>query len=455
MTAALIAVGSNLGDRAELLRRAVAQLAATPGIVVVAQSRLYETEPVGGPAGQGDFLNGAVLLETSLDPDELLAALKGIETSLGRERREHWGPRTIDLDLLLYGREVINTARLTVPHPRMTERGFVLEPAAEIAPHMVYPPSGRSVAQLYQHLLALPADADSTKSTMPVNPTPPTVLTAGDEVRRQVRTWQAAGESVGLVPTMGALHAGHLSLVARSVAECRHTVVTIFVNPTQFGPTEDFQRYPRQLDRDLELLAASGAELVFAPTTEAMYPADFATHVDVDQITRLWEGAIRPGHFRGVATVVLKLLNLAPADRAYFGQKDFQQSVVVRRMVVDLNLPIEIRVCPIVREPDGLAMSSRNAYLSPADRQLALVLSQSLRRAADLAAGGERDAARIAAEMRRMIAADDGVRLDYAAIVDPDTLEEATAVAPGVVAIVAARVGTTRLIDNEVFLTQR
>ncbi len=409
---------------------------------------------MGGPPGQGPFLNGAVLLETSLEADELLSLLLAIEDSLGRVRREHLGPRTVDLDLLLFGDEVINTSRLTVPHPRMAERRFVLEPAAELAPQMLHPVSGRTVAQLYEQLLAAVSASESASPNMPANGARPIVLTAGDDVRRQIRAWQATGETVGLVPTMGALHAGHLSLMARSVAECRHTVVTIFVNPTQFGPTEDFQRYPRQLDRDLELLAASGAEVVFAPTTDAMYPAGFATYVEVERVTRPWEGAIRPGHFRGVATVVLKLFNLAPANAAYFGQKDFQQSVVVRRMVADLNLPIDIRVCPIIREPDGLALSSRNAYLSADDRRRALVLSQSLRKAAELAGGGERDAAKIAGFMRQLIGATDGVQLDYAAVVDPDTLDEVAAVAPGVVAIVAAKVGSTRLIDNEILLPQ-
>jgi pantoate--beta-alanine ligase len=277
----------------------------------------------------------------------------------------------------------------------------------------------------------------------------PTVIARADELRRQVVAWRAAGESVGLVPTMGALHAGHLSLVARSVVECRRTVVTIFVNPTQFGPDEDFSRYPRQLEADLARLSGAGVDLVFAPTSEEMYPAGHSTFVEVERVTRLWEGAIRPGHFRGVATIVLKLFNVAPADRAYFGQKDYQQSVVIRRMVADLKLPIEIRVCPTVREPDGLAMSSRNAYLNPEERGRALVLSRSLRRAVDLARGGERDAHRIAAEMRRMIESTPGVVLDYAALADPGTLEEVSRVEGPVVALVAARVGSTRLIDNE------
>ncbi len=278
---------------------------------------------------------------------------------------------------------------------------------------------------------------------------PPVVVTRVAELRRQVLAWRAAGETVGLVPTMGALHAGHLSLVARSAAECRRTVVTVFVNPTQFGPGEDFSRYPRQLERDLEALRATPTDVVFAPSVAEVYPTGHATFVDVGPIGQLWEGAIRPGHFRGVATIVLKLFNAGPVDRAYFGQKDYQQSVVIRRMVADLNLPIAIRVCPTVREPDGLALSSRNAYLSADERERATALVGSLRLAAELARGGERNAERIAAEMHRMVESVPGVVLDYAAVVDPDTLETLGRLDGRAVALIAARIGSTRLIDNE------
>jgi len=278
----------------------------------------------------------------------------------------------------------------------------------------------------------------------------PEVVRDAGEWRAGVRRWQAAVETVGLVPTMGALHAGHLSLVARSASECRRTVATIFVNPAQFGPAEDFDRYPRHLDGDLNKLRGTGTDLVFVPAADAMYPPGYATYVEVEGLSRQWEGASRPGHFRGVVTIVLKLFQSVPADIAYFGQKDYQQSIVIRRMVADLQLPIEIRVLPIVREPDGLAMSSRNAYLSPDDRRRALVLSQSVRLAARLVGEGERDARRIADRMRELIASTDGVALDYATLVDPDTLAELTEIAGPAVALVAARVGATRLIDNEV-----
>jgi pantoate--beta-alanine ligase len=278
----------------------------------------------------------------------------------------------------------------------------------------------------------------------------PRTVTDGGQLRREVLSWRAAGQKVGLVPTMGALHAGHLSLVERSNAECDRTVVTIFVNPTQFGPTEDFARYPRDLAADTALLADVGADLVFAPSVEAIYPAGHVTSVEVQDVSRQWEGAVRPTHFRGVATIVLKLFNLAPADVAYFGQKDYQQTVVIRRMVADLDVPIEICVCPTVRESDGLALSSRNAYLSPDERRRGLVLSQCLQVAKAAIASGERDPQAVVAAMKVLFQQAPGVTLDYAALVDPDTMEKVNQMAGRVVAIVAARVGTTRLIDNEI-----
>ncbi len=277
---------------------------------------------------------------------------------------------------------------------------------------------------------------------------PPVVKTVAD-LRSAVRTAKANGGSIGLVPTMGALHAGHLSLVSQSKRECDFTVVTIFVNPTQFGPGEDYDRYPRDLCKDQELLAPHNVDVVFVPSRDAMYRPGHTTHVSVDQVADCWEGAVRPGHFRGVATVVLKLFNAAEPDRAYFGQKDYQQSVVIRRMTADLDLPIDIRVCPIVRDADGLALSSRNAYLSPDERQRALSLSQSLRAADELVAGGTRDTKSIEAAMRKILIAA-AVEVDYAAVVDPDTLLPVDRVDRGAVALVAARVGATRLIDNTI-----
>jgi len=256
------------------------------------------------------------------------------------------------------------------------------------------------------------------------------------------------GKPIGLVPTMGALHAGHLSLVDTAARECGFTVVTIFVNPTQFGPNEDFASYPRTLDADLQALAGRGIDAVFVPSTDAMYRPGHSTYVEMAGPALVLEGEFRPGHFRGVATVVLKLFNLVRPDRAYFGRKDFQQALLMRRMVEDLNLPIAIEVCPIVREPDGLALSSRNVYLSPDERRRALAISQSLRLARELVERGTTDARTILARMHERLAADD-LRVDYVALADPNTLEPVDVVNRPVVAAIAARVGATRLIDNE------
>jgi pantoate--beta-alanine ligase len=275
------------------------------------------------------------------------------------------------------------------------------------------------------------------------------VATRG-ELQSALAAARQAGKKIGLVPTMGALHEGHLSLVDAARRECDFIVATIFVNPTQFGPQEDYSKYPRTLEADLEKLVQRGVDLVFAPATEEIYRPGHLASVHVDSFLNTLEGAFRPGHFDGVATVVLKLFNLTAADVAFFGRKDYQQSLVIRRIVADLDVPIEIRVCPTVRDTDGLALSSRNVYLSPAERKQALALSQSLRLAAGLVQKGERDAGKILEHMRAHLLAAAPIKLDYVALVDPDTLEPVTDVRPGTVALVAARVGATRLIDNEI-----
>jgi pantoate--beta-alanine ligase len=247
---------------------------------------------------------------------------------------------------------------------------------------------------------------------------------------------------------MGALHAGHLSLVRASRRECDLTVVSIFVNPTQFGPGEDFSRYPRTFDADLALLAGEGPTVVFAPTPEAIYQPGAETFVDVGALAEPWEGRHRPGHFRGVATIVLKLFHLIPADAAYFGRKDYQQALVIRRMVEDLDVPIDVRVCPTVREPDGLAMSSRNRYLAPDERRRALAISEALRLADALLRGGERRAEVIAERARRHLHDVGEIQLDYVAVADPATLAPLATVETTALVAIAARVGSTRLIDN-------
>jgi pantoate--beta-alanine ligase len=247
---------------------------------------------------------------------------------------------------------------------------------------------------------------------------------------------------------MGALHEGHLSLVHRAKKQCDMVVVSIFVNPTQFGPGEDFARYPRDPGKDFELLKSSKVHAVFAPSSAEIYPPGYSTFVDAGPIGSVFEGALRPGHFRGVATVVLKLFNIVRPDIAFFGQKDFQQMVVIRRLIQDMNLPVRLAVCPIVREADGLAKSSRNVYLSTEDRKAALVLSRSLKRAEEMAQAGEGDAEKVLKEMRNRFAAEPRLQLDYAAIVNPATLEPVARLSPGSVVLVAARLGTVRLIDN-------
>ncbi len=276
----------------------------------------------------------------------------------------------------------------------------------------------------------------------------PKVVTSRYALRVVVQSVHSEGKTIGLVPTMGALHEGHLSLVRESVRECDFTIVTIFVNPIQFGPSEDLSRYPRTLDMDLELLAEHHVDLVFAPPRQEIYPEGFSTYVTPPSVAEPLEGKRRPGHYRGVATIVLKLFNLVPAHIAYFGQKDYQQALVIRKMVCDLDLPIRLEVCPTVREPDGLAMSSRNRYLTDAQRRQATALSQSLNQAAEMVAAGESDSARILQAMRETLESAGISRIDYIALTDPETLEDTAKVVPETMALVAAYVGDVRLIDN-------
>jgi pantoate--beta-alanine ligase len=254
--------------------------------------------------------------------------------------------------------------------------------------------------------------------------------------------------TVGLVPTMGYLHEGHLSLVRRARAECDHVVVSIFVNPTQFGPREDLSSYPRDLERDLSLIEPLGTDLVWMPTAEMMYPKSYQTWVEVETVTRPLEGAMRPGHFRGVTTVVAKLFNAVQPHRAYFGQKDAQQVAVIRQMTRDLNFPIEIVVCPIVREPDGLAMSSRNVYLDVEERKAATVLYRALIAAKNLYENGERDAEKLRLLMREVLATELLAQMQYVSCADYDTLEELETVTGKALLSLAVFVGKTRLIDN-------
>ncbi len=253
---------------------------------------------------------------------------------------------------------------------------------------------------------------------------------------------------LGLVPTMGYLHEGHLSLARSARQACRSVAVSIFVNPTQFGPSEDLSQYPRDLERDLQMLESVGVDLAWTPTPETMYPAGFQTWVEVQEISQGLEGAQRPGHFRGVATVVAKLFNVIQPDKAYFGQKDAQQAAVIRRMTADLNFPIEIVVCPIVREPDGLAMSSRNVYLDPVQRKAATVLYRALSAAKDAYDAGERDAGKLRSVMQHTIESEPLARLQYVSCADYNTLQELEHVTGKALLSMAVFFGKTRLIDN-------
>jgi len=257
-----------------------------------------------------------------------------------------------------------------------------------------------------------------------------------------------SGQVLGLVPTMGALHEGHLSLVRAARSQCEVTAVSIFVNPLQFAPNEDFQTYPRTVERDVALLQELGVDLLFLPSAAEMYPPGASTYVEVSDLSGKLDGGSRPGHFRGVATVVFKLFEIVRPDRAYFGQKDAAQVANLRKMVRDLDMDVEIVVCPIVREPDGLALSSRNAYLNAEQRRQALVLSRALQQVKSAVDAGERDARKLAEIGVGVITSEPAAKLDYFAVVDPDTLEPVDHVRPGILVAVAAWLGTTRLIDN-------
>jgi pantoate--beta-alanine ligase len=276
------------------------------------------------------------------------------------------------------------------------------------------------------------------------------ILSTITETRAACRVARADRQRLGLVPTMGALHEGHLSLVRAAKTQSDIVAVSLFVNPTQFGPTEDLAKYPRPYERDRELLEKEGVAILFAPSAEEMYPKGEATWVVVEGLSERLDGRSRPGHFRGVTTVVSKLFHIIEPDVAFFGQKDAAQAAIIRRMVRDLNFPVEIVICPIVREPDGLAMSSRNAYLNPVERKQALALHRSLSRAEDEFRAGERSAARLIAAATKILAQEPQIRLDYFEIVDPDTLDCVEQIERPALVAVAAYVGSTRLIDNRI-----
>jgi pantoate--beta-alanine ligase len=474
-TTAFVALGANLGEREANIRRAVEQLGEAEGVAVARVSSLLENPAVGGPEDSPPFLNGVAKIETTLDPRALLDRLLQIEKDLGRERRDRWEPRPIDLDLLLYGDRTVNDDGLTVPHPRMHEREFVLKPLAEIAPDATNPASGKTAQQML-------ADLESVTEQLTVEPEED--VAPQPETVEDPKTWQREREVTGLarlaggrrvkpamiiartiaqcraaraklrrkrlafVPTMGALHEGHLLCMQVAGEHAPSIAVSIFVNPTQFGPREDFNKYPRPFEEDIEKCRKAGAELVFVPTAEEMYPEGSPEiNIDLPSLTGILEGKHRPGHFKGVCQVVAKLFHIVQPNVAVFGQKDFQQYRVLTAMVEALNWPIEIVRCPTLREPDGLAMSSRNAYLSPEDRVRALALYRALTTAEAEFNAGHKQTNRLMTTMQKVLL-EQHLNVDYVAAVDPLTLKNVDVADRPTVLAVAARVGNTRLIDN-------
>jgi pantoate--beta-alanine ligase len=269
-------------------------------------------------------------------------------------------------------------------------------------------------------------------------------------LRAFMRAVREDRKSVGFVPTMGALHEGHLSLIRRARGDCDVVVVSIFVNPTQFGANEDFSRYPRDLSRDSRLTQEAGADALFYPDVDEVYPSGFQTFIEAPYISRLWEGERRPGHFRGVATICVKLFQIVQPDRAYFGMKDYQQLKVIERVVSDLNIPLTVVPCSTIREPDGLAMSSRNVYLDESSRRSSLMIHSALKRVEELYEQGEWSASVLERAMHDILRSDPAIQIDYAVIVDSETLEPIECLEKKGVALVAVRIGNTRLIDNAV-----
>ena len=277
------------------------------------------------------------------------------------------------------------------------------------------------------------------------------VSTSIEETRKIIKEWKKLGHSIGLVPTMGYLHAGHRSLIEKARSGNDKVVVSLFVNPIQFGPNEDFARYPRDLEKDQELCQKAGTDLIFTPSVEEMYPFANLAYIDVSELDEVLCGGSRPGHFRGVCTVVGKLFNIVTPDRAYFGEKDAQQLLIIKRMVKDLNYDLEVVACPIIREEDGLALSSRNTYLSQAERGAALIISRSLKEARAMLINGERDALMIKDYITRKISYEPLAKIDYVEIVDAGTLKPVADIQMPVLAAVAVYIGKTRLIDNFFF----
>ena len=381
-----VALGSNVGDREAHLAAALDGLRATPGVEVLRVSTWMETDFVGEGPPQGRFLNGVAELRTSLPPRALLSVLRSLEQAAGRAFPHPLNhPRELDLDLIFYGDRRVDTADLVVPHPRWREREFVTAPLRELG-------------------VDLAAVSESPR---------PRLLEEAGALAGQVAEWLEGGCVIGLVPTMGSLHQGHQSLMERARRECDRVLATVFVNPLQFGEGEDFDAYPRDLDRDLEVCRQASVDAVFAPAVAEMYPDGFCSEVAVGVEAEGMEGGQRAGHFGGVATVVARLFAMARPHRAYFGEKDAQQVAVIRRMARDLGFPVQVVPCPIVREPDGLALSSRNVYLGDEDRAAATVLVRAMRSARERFRSGLRDRDALLSVVHEALAGEPRCEVDY------------------------------------------
>ncbi len=425
---AVIGLGGNLGDVRATFSTAIAALASCGEIV--ARSPVFWSLPLGPP--QPLFRNAAVRLRTTLAPAALLARLHAVEAAAGRVRDERWGARPLDLDLLYYGGRVSADTACTLPHPRVRERSFALGPAACVAPELRDPVVDRPLAALAGEREGGIMEELTTK-----------------EALRAFRR-RTPGRLV-FVPTMGALHAGHLSLVEHARGLGDTVLVSIFVNPLQFGPNEDLARYPRDPAGDRRKLLERGVDALFEVETGAMYGPRHETRIVQEKLPHHLCGLSRPGHFPGVLTVVAKLLMLAAPEVLVLGRKDFQQTVILRRMIEDLDFPVELAVAPTVREPDGLALSSRNAYLSAEQRRAARQLSAALFAAESAFAAGGASGEELAGLLERSLSAEPLLAPEYHTVVDPDSLEPRAGPArAGDVALVAAKLGSTRLIDNRV-----
>ncbi len=418
MATCYLGLGSNVGNKKKNILLAVKYLQKSKGIKVEKVSRLYESSPCGCPAGSPDFLNGAAKIRTSLAPLALLKELKNIERCLGRKKAKRFFPRPIDIDILFYANKKVNLPNLKIPHPRLKMRDFVLTPLKEISPGII-----KKIASEVKTIKDIPS-------------------------MRAFLAHARKNMSIGFVPTMGYLHDGHISLIRQAKKENDVCVVSVFVNPLQFGPKEDFKKYPRDLERDSIKAQSAGCDVIFVPEERQMYPDSYCTYVNVDKLTGTLCGASRPGHFKGVATVVCKLFNIIQPDVAYFGQKDYQQALVIKAMAKDLNMPLKISIMPTVREADGLAMSSRNSYLNLSERAEAAVLYQSLQQARKNIFSGEKSSKAIIGDIRKAILKKKSAKIDYIAVADADTLESRDSVHGKALIALAAWFGKTRLIDN-------